>query len=238
MKHAKRMILVPEDVYNKYEQKQKFEVSPITMNMMQKDTQLSHILHQDGLSDDQRQKLFNANFEQFLNLKKQKDIQIPTVRVMDTTDGEERNTVINNEVRTLADSVIVQSVPKTMRERATAILQRLKTKPDIITWDDSGQVKLDGVIIPQSNISDLISDAVRGRKNFNPTGSREFFRVLSKINIPRDLVRNDVRWEEAQMETSPDEEDGIAYHRGSRTKMTTPKPSPTLKKTRLRWIDY
>ena len=38
MKHAKRMILVPEDVLNRYEQKQKIETSPITSHMMHQDT--------------------------------------------------------------------------------------------------------------------------------------------------------------------------------------------------------
>ncbi len=78
----------------------------------------------------------------------------------------------------LPDSVIVETVPKKIRERAMAILNRLKTRPDVITWDKSGEVKLEGQSIPQSNISDLISDAVRGRKNFTPAGSKEFFRVL------------------------------------------------------------
>ena len=76
-----------------------------------------------------------------------------------------------------------------MRPRATAILNRLKERPDVITWDKTGEVKLEGESILQSNICDLISDALRARKNFNPTGSKEFFRVLSKINMPKHLVR-------------------------------------------------
>ena len=57
----------------------------------------------------------------------------------------------------------------------------------------------------QSNISDLINDAVRARKNFNPTGSREFFRVLAEMNMPRDLVRNEERWMETQRSHLPRE---------------------------------
>ena len=60
-----------------------------------------------------------------------------------------------------------------MRPRATAILNRLKERPEVITWKKTGEVKLAGESIPQSNISDLISDALRARKNFNPTGSKE-----------------------------------------------------------------
>ena len=62
---------------------------------------------------------------------------------------------------------------------------------------------------PQSNISDLISDALRARKNFNPTGSKEFFRVLSKINMPKDLIRNEKQWKEARMDSSFSEEGSL-----------------------------
>ncbi len=57
-----------------------------------------------------------------------------------------------------------------------------------------GQVKIDGVLIPKSNISDLVSGAMRSRKYFDPVASREFFDVLSKLNVPKDLVRNEEGW--------------------------------------------
>ncbi len=53
MKHAKRMVLVPEEMLSRYEQKQRLETSPITANMMQKDAQLSNILQQTDMHDDQ-----------------------------------------------------------------------------------------------------------------------------------------------------------------------------------------
>jgi hypothetical protein len=51
MKHAKRMVLDPEDVLNRYEQKQKIETSPITSNMMRQDTAMSEILQSTDMSD-------------------------------------------------------------------------------------------------------------------------------------------------------------------------------------------
>ncbi len=78
-----------------------------------------------------------------------------------------------------------------MRTRALALLERLRARADVISWDDMGQVKIDGVLIPKSNISDLVSSAMRSRKNFDPVASREFFDVLSKLNVPKDLVRNE-----------------------------------------------
>ena len=107
--------------------------------------------------------------------------------------GEEEE----EETDSLSVEMIVRGIPKTMKSRAEALLAHLKERGDVITWDDMGQVLLDGVLIPKSNISDLVSDAMRSRKHFNPIGVREFYNVLSKINVPKDLVRNEKRWDEA-----------------------------------------
>ena len=98
------------------------------------------------------------------------------------------------ETDSLSVEMIVRGIPKTMKSRAEALLAYLKERGDVITWDDMGQVLLDGVLIPKSNISDLVSDVMRPRKHFNPVGVREFYNVLNKINVPKDLVRNEKRW--------------------------------------------
>ena len=51
--------------------------------------------------------------------------------------------------------MIVRSIPKSMKKRAEALLAHLKEREDVITWDNMGQVLVDGVLIPKSNISDL-----------------------------------------------------------------------------------
>ena len=101
------------------------------------------------------------------------------------------------ETDSLSVEMIVRGIPKTMKSRAESLLAHLKERGDVITWDDMGQVLVDGVLIPKSNISDLVSDAMRSRKHFNPIGVREFYNVLNKINVPKDLVRNERRWDEA-----------------------------------------
>ena len=109
------------------------------------------------------------------------------------------------ETDSLSVEMIVRGIPKTMKSRAEALLAHLKERGDVIAWDDMGQVLVDGVLIPKSNISDLVSDAMRSRKHFNPIGVREFYNVLSKINVPKDLVRNERRWDEAGKKENVDE---------------------------------
>ena len=64
-----------------YEQRQKFETLPIVSNMMHADTEMTDILQRTDIPDDEKQKLYAANLERYLDLKREKDSQIPTVRI-------------------------------------------------------------------------------------------------------------------------------------------------------------
>ena len=132
----KRMALVPEEVLNRYEQRQRLGTSPIMADMIEKDMQMS--AKRDDMTDDQKQKLYNANLEWYLELRQQKDSQIPSARVVGKKEEQQPP---QPQQEQLADATIVESIPRTMRERATPLLNRLKTRSDLITWDKSGQSK-------------------------------------------------------------------------------------------------
>ena len=48
------------------------------------------------------------------------------------------------ETDSLSVEMIVRGIPKTMKSRAEALLAHLKERGDVITWDDMGQVLVDG----------------------------------------------------------------------------------------------
>ena len=227
----KRMILVPEDAYAKFEQKQKLETSPIVKNMMKTDTEMSSTLQRMDMDDADKQKLYYANLERYLNLKQQNDSQIPTVQIQSNNENKEQP--VPSETEPISDTVVVEHIPKSMRPRATVLLNRLKARPEVITWDKSGEVSV-------ANISDLISDALRARKNLNPTGSRQFFRVLSKISMPKDLVRNQERWN--QLDSTSGEEEIIyssPQHKSPlRVLVKRHKEASGPKETQKRWLKY
>ena len=88
------------------------------------------------------------------------------------------------------DKQIIDSVPKTMQNRAKLLIQKLKDHSDVISWNDNGQLVLEGSIVPNSNIVDLVNDVMRKRKGFNPEHSNTFSKALAKINVPEDYLRN------------------------------------------------
>ena len=88
---------------------------------------------------------------------------------------------------------IMESVPPTMKSRAQQLVKKLKENKDLITWDDKGQMIYEGKPVVGSNVIDLVNDALRHRKNFNPHGWRLFAKVLSDVNVPEGIVRNENR---------------------------------------------
>ena len=198
MKHSK--VLVLEEAFQRYEQRQRLETSPLMGSTMHMDTQIWDILQRADVTDDEKQKLFNTYFERYLELRRQKET--PVMKEEQQVEAQ------------LSDAAVVESIPRTMRPRAMALLSRLKAKPDVVTWDKTGQVKIEGETIPGLNISDLVSDAMRSRKDFNPTGAKEFFQALSKLNVPKDLVRNQNRWKQLNEKpyfTTPTSADRYSY---------------------------
>ena len=51
------------------------------------------------------------------------------------------------------DKQITDSVPKTMQNRAKLLIQKLQDHSDVISWNDNGQLVLEGSIVPNSNMS-------------------------------------------------------------------------------------
>ena len=176
----KRMVLIPEERLLRYEQrdKERVEDTHVTNELPER------VMYGVGAEEAVRgiPKTMKTGARALLTRLKERE---------DGVDSEE------TREDSLTPEMIVRGIPKTMKTRALALLARLKEREDVITWDSAGQVVLNGVFILKSNISDLISDAMRARKHFNPVGVREFYDMLNEINIPKDLVRNEKRWSEA-----------------------------------------
>ena len=88
------------------------------------------------------------------------------------------------------DKQIIDSAPKTMQNRAKLLIQKLKDHSDVISLNDNGQLVLEGSIVPNSNVVNLVNDVMQKRKGFNPEHSNTFAKALTKINVPEDYVRN------------------------------------------------
>ena len=53
-----------------------------------------------------------------------------------------------------------------MQNREKSLIKKLKDHSDVISWNDNGQLVLEGFIVPNSNIVD--DGVMQIRKGFNP----------------------------------------------------------------------
>ena len=86
-----------------------------------------------------------------------------------------------------------------MQNHAKLLIQKLKDDSDVISWNDNGQLVLEGSIVPNSNIVDLVNDVMRKRKGFNPEHSNTFAKAITKMYVPEDYLRkpdqiDSIRW--------------------------------------------
>ena len=125
---------------------------------------------------------------------------VQTIAQTERTITSESDSVTPSQQLNATDKQIIDSVPKTMQNRAKLLIQKLKDHSDVISWNDNGQLVLEGSIVPNSNIVDLVNDVMRKRiQSFNPEHSSTFAKALAKINVPEAFVKNpdridSVRW--------------------------------------------
>ena len=115
---------------------------------------------------------------------------VQMITQMERTMTSESDHASPSQQLTATDKQIIDSVPKTMQNCAKLLIQKLKDYSDVISWNDNGQLVLEGSIVLNSNIVNLVNDVMRKRKSFNPEHSNTFAKALSKINVPKDYLRN------------------------------------------------
>ena len=79
------------------------------------------------------------------------------------TKTSESDSVTPTQQLNVTDKEIINSVPKTMQNHANLLIQKLKDHSDVISWNDNGQLVLEGSVIPNSNIVNLVNDVERKR---------------------------------------------------------------------------
>ena len=88
----------------------------------------------------------------------------------------------------------MRTVPKSMKRKASALLERIKSQPDM-SWNERGEFIYKNRVLPGTHVVDLINDTLRHRKSFQPHGWRDFARALRHSNVPQDLVGHKQRWD-------------------------------------------
>ena len=181
-----KLYLVPDDVINtwRHEQRSQQVDKPVETTMAQMDRNMQNILKNSKMSDYDKEKLFSQKLATYVDMR-------------DNAKGFPADPMISHPLPESEVNKkdlpldITTSVPKMYQRKADAFLNYLHADGDV-TWDEQGQILLQGKVIPKSHIVDLVHDAMRLRKRTKrPQGWQELSRHLAQKNIPRELVGNE-----------------------------------------------
>ena len=160
-------------------------------------------LGKDDVPEDTKATMYAQQLQRIKQLKKQvfrpEPSPVQMITHTEQTMTSESDSATPSQQLNATDKQIIDSVPKTMQNRAKLLNQKLKDHSDVISWNDNGQLVLEGSIVPYSNNVNLVNYVMRKRKGFNPEHSNTFAKALTKINVPEDYLRNpdridSIRW--------------------------------------------
>lgn len=192
MEFTKKMILVDPDTIHRINQQE--NVQPNTLSLL--DQEMKDIINNNKISDYEKWTLYNQVLQRYLNIvnntRKPFSLSVVEEKINNNNTKFEDTKflgVSESNSQHDYDREILESVPKTYRNRASLLLQKLK-RDGPIKWDEHGVVYVNDNKIMNSNITDLLNDVVRPRKTGDPIGWREFTTALSAINTPFELIGN------------------------------------------------
>jgi len=169
-----KVYLVPEDVIQSWraEQRDRAMDRPVTIARQTVDANMGAVLESDK-SDYDKHLLFAQEMAKFQQYREQQ--QQPPRSMTVPTDLEDQ---------------LLSSIPKTYKTKASALWKYLKSDQDV-KWDEHGRLILQGQVIPQSHMIDLVHDALRPRKKAKrAAGWSELSHHLAQNNIPQELIGN------------------------------------------------
>ena len=179
--------------------------TPVDTTLRDLDAEMTSILVKSDVGVSEKVRLYNQALLRYNNMAKYRAAKPTPVVVV-----KENEPIVATDV--MAD--VVTMLPKTLQEKGSQLVSRLKTTK----WNHRGELLHEGVAIPGSNVVDLVHDLLRKRKTSDPIGWQQFASQMHAANIPMELVGNVARRQHIQ----------------KRTRIPTPTPKP---KKRRRGVD-
>src|SRR5436190_2710908 len=179
LEYAKKMVIVPPELIARLEHNNN---STQQVSSSSLDAEMSRILSDKRLADNDKWKLYQQVLQRHLNIN-------ACINIVDTDMG----LIQNNMQRTAAALVdeIVESFPKIYKSEARSLLRTMARNGDRISWDSSGFVYVQNKMIPNFNIVDILHSIVRARKsNPLPTVWHEVMQAMKEMHIASTYINN------------------------------------------------
>lgn len=88
---------------------------------------------------------------------------------------------------------IVECLPAKLKESARLLLRFMKVAGrDVIDWNDDTELRANGIVVPETDVRELIKDAISEASDSHlPSGYQSFYRAFSDIGTPSTALYNE-----------------------------------------------
>ncbi|KAJ8671416.1 hypothetical protein QAD02_002675 [Eretmocerus hayati] len=212
MNHARRMVIVPEDTLSRLqisvptatavsaistakapengarESMQTLGGADVSSRL---DSEMFALMNSKDITDDREKcKKYLQILRRYLYYK-DKERQSEIFSTLDNVDGDNTGAAT---VLPLTEDEIVENLPPAHSGQARSLLRHwLNSEPDRLKWNDKGNVIIDGRVVPQSNIVELLAHVLKkksGRRGELPVGQLEFAQFIGTSGTPVNLIGN------------------------------------------------
>lgn len=240
------MVLVSPDTLSTVQDRvQDKPVSSVKINLSRLDQELKQILDRQDLLPYDKVQLYNQTLQRYLTYYNQASNKPIKVQVTQNTpqniqgdniddavngeDNQELEGAVGGEKSTEDDvKKLLINFPVSLVSKAKSMLDMIKTSGNILSYNDQGELIVEGKVVNGSHISDLIYDVLLGRKGFEPRGWEEFLAGLIKMNIPERIVTNTNR----RNKMLKMKQQGVTPPFASSLSFDTPSPAPSKRKSK------
>lgn len=180
MEHAEKYALVPEESLSKH--------VPTKRQMSEFDTAMSKILN-STIPDHEKVMQYFELLKRKMNLQ---EFNMPWMsKPLEQAPVKKETIQPKTEPNPEQDSsLILSSVPSTMKRQAESLLNFLKNHSRKFKWDDNLTVNFEGKPIPESNMADLFNLLFSVNKRTPIKAQDELIKTLREMHIPESFIKN------------------------------------------------
>ena len=153
---------------------------PTYTNLSDLDSELTIILDKTGIHVSEKVRMCNQALLRYNGMAKMSATKPTPVVVV-----KEKETPTTTDIM----GEVVMTLPNALQEKGRQLVSRLKTTQ----WNDRGELLHEWMVVPGSNLVDLVHDLLRKRKTSDFIGWQQFGSQMRAANIPMELVGNVAR---------------------------------------------
>lgn len=188
MEHSKKFLLVPEERLNHF----------VCEQLSTMDREMNEILQKKDISDSKKAVLYQQILQKFVKFPFPKnstsdDSETSKSKLPETIAASNftplNAELVKEEKVPSVEEEIIASAPQKFKSPIKEILNCLQQSDSPFTWSPDKELVVNGKVIRNTNIADLVNYLVRDRKT-KPKGHELFLEALKGNKFPHHFIKN------------------------------------------------